>query len=399
MERAGYEADRRRLMLEDRATGERRELAADLDRSPEEILWAADSSAIFFPAADRGRDRVFRVDLADGSVRAVAEDASYSSPRPTPDGRSLVAVRQSHTRPPEVVRFDVAGGQAVPLDRLNDGLLARIAMPVAREFWFEGAHGDRVQGFILEPAGLRRGRRIPAVFVLHGGPQGAFNEGFHFRWNLQLLASPGYAVVAINFHGSIGFGQAFQDSVSDDWGGAPFEDVMKGVEYVTAQYPEVDGGRLAAVGASYGGYLVNWILGHTDRFRCLVSHAGLSELWSKYGSTDELWFPEWEFGGPPWESPESYDRWSPLRYAASFRTPTLVTHGEGDFRVAYPQALAVFAALQRQGVPSRLLLFPDEDHFVRKPKNALLFWNTMFEWLHTYLDPVRPAWTPPSPEP
>jgi dipeptidyl aminopeptidase/acylaminoacyl peptidase len=395
MERPGFEADRRRVVLQDRATGEVRELAAELDRSPEVLRWTPDSAALLFTAADRGKGRVFRVALADGVARAVVEDASYGAIRVTPDGTAVIAVRESHVHPPEIVRAPLDGGAYVPLDGLNDELLATIAMPTAREFWFEGAGGDSVQGFLLEPAGLRRGRKIPAVFVLHGGPQGAFDEGFHFRWNLQLLTSPGYAVVAINFHGSMGFGQAFEDSVSGDWGGAPYEDVMKAVDYVAATYPEIDGTRVAAIGASYGGYLVDWILGHTDRFRCLVTHAGVSELWSKYGSTDELWFPEWEFGGAPWENPEAYDRWSPLRYAANFRTPTLVSHGEGDYRVVYTQGTAIFAALQRQGVPSRLLLFPDEDHFVRKPKNAMLFWSTLFDWLATYLEPLRPVWTPP----
>ena len=398
MERAGFESDRRRVMVQDRGSGEVRELGAELDRSPEELQWLPDSSGLLLVAGDRGRERVFRVDVGGGAARAIVEDASYSSVQPTRDGKAIVGVRESHTHPPEIVRVDLEGGAVASLDRLNDELLATIAMPAAREFWYEGAKGEQVQGYLLEPAELRRGRRIPAVFVLHGGPQGAFNEGFHYRWNLQLLTSPGYAVVAINFHGSDGFGQAFEDSVSGDWGGAPFEDVMKAVDYVTATYPEIDGGRLAAVGASYGGYLVDWILGHTDRFRCLVTHAGVSELWSKYGSTDELWFPEWEFGGAPWENPESYDRWSPLRYASSFRTPTLVSHGEGDYRVLYTQGTAIFAALQRQGVPSRLVLFPDEDHFVRKPKNAMLFWDTLFDWLKTYLEPMRPVWTPPASE-
>ncbi|MBI5500256.1 MAG: S9 family peptidase [Deltaproteobacteria bacterium] len=396
MERPGFEADRRRVMLQDRATGEVRELGAALDRSPESLAWTPDSAALLFVAADRGRERVFRVDVSDGVARAIVEDASYGSLDLSPDGSWAAAVRQSHAHPPEVVRVPLDGGAFTVLDKLNDELLGQLAMPTAREFWFEGANGDRVQGFLLEPADLRRGRKIPAVFALHGGPQGAFEEGFHFRWNLQLLTSPGYAVVAVNFHGSVGYGQAFEDAVSGDWGGAPYEDVMKAVDYVVAEYPEIDGERLAAVGASYGGYLVDWILGHTDRFRCLVTHAGVSELWSKYGSTDEQWFPEWEFGGTPWENPESYDRWSPLRYAADFRTPTLVSHGEGDFRVVYTQGTAIFTALQRQGVPSRLLLFPDEDHFVRKPKNAMLFWRTMFDWFATYLEPERPVWVPPS---
>jgi dipeptidyl aminopeptidase/acylaminoacyl peptidase len=422
MERPGFEADRHRILIEERATGEVRELAGDLDRSAQELTWAVDSTVLYFVAADRGRETVFRVAPAGGEATPVTLGGSYRSVSATRDGK-LVAIRETHTTPPEVVTIDptvdprrtatqVSSVESsgctertyaidpacgvTPLDRLNEDLLARIAMPQAEAFWFDGAGGDRVHGWLFRPAGLRPGRKVPAVFVIHGGPQGAFDEGFHFRWNLQLIASPGYVVVAINFHGSVGFGQAFTDAVSRDWGGAPYEDILKGVDHVVANYPEVDGNRLAAIGASYGGFMVNWILGHTDRFRCLVSHAGVSELWSKYGATDELWFPEWEFGGPPWEVPAEYDRWSPVRYADRFATPTLVSHGELDYRVSYVQALAMFTALQRRGVPSRLLLFPDEDHFVRKPKNALLFWDTVFGWLRTYLDPIRPVWTPPA---
>jgi dipeptidyl aminopeptidase/acylaminoacyl peptidase len=221
--------------------------------------------------------------------------------------------------------------------------------------------------------------------LIHGGPQGAFGDEFHYRWNVQMFASPGYVVMMVNFTGSTGYGQAFTDAISGDWGGAPYEDIMRGLDYFVANYDFVDPERIGAAGASYGGYMIDWIEGHTDRFRCLVSHAGVYDLESMYGATEELWFPEWEFGGPPWESLETYEKFSPHRYVEAFTTPCLVVVGERDFRVPYTQGLEFFTALQRRGVPSKLLVYPDEDHFVRKPKNADLWWTTLHEWFAQYL--------------
>ena len=236
------------------------------------------------------------------------------------------------------------------------------------------------------PSFFEEGKKYPVILLIHGGPQGAFGDDFHYRWNEQMFAAPGYVVVTVNFTGSTGYGQAFTDAISGDWGGAPYEDIIKGLDYAVTEFDFIDPERICAAGASYGGYMIDWLEGHTDRFRCLVSHAGVYDLESMYGATEELWFPEWEFGGTPWTNPELYGKFSPHRYAAEFRTPCLVICGENDFRVPYTQSLEFFTALQRRGVESKLLFFPDEDHFVRKPLNAQLWWNTLHEWFAEHLD-------------
>ena len=266
------------------------------------------------------------------------------------------------------------------------GRLSGLEMNPVEEFWFEGAESARVHGMIVKPPFFDESKKYPMILLIHGGPQGSFGDDFHFRWNAQMFASPGYVVAMINPRGSTGYGQKFTDEISGDWGGKVYIDLMNGVDYLLENYPYIDGDRLAAAGASYGGYMVNWIEGHSDRFRCLVSHAGVYNLASMYGATEELWFPEWEFGGMPWTNKEMYARWSPHNYAADFKTPCLVVHGENDFRVPYGEGLQFFTALQRQGVPSKLLFFPDEDHFVRKPLNAELWWKTLHGWFAEYLE-------------
>lgn len=271
------------------------------------------------------------------------------------------------------------------LTDINRDLLADIEMNPAEEFWFEGAEGRQVHGMIVKPPFFEEGKKYPLILLIHGGPQGAFGDEFHYRWNIQMFASPGYVVATINFTGSTGYGQAFTDAISGDWGGAPYTDIMKGMDYILDNYPYIDREKTGAAGASYGGYMVDWIEGHTDRFTCLVSHAGVYNLESMYGATEELWFPEWEFKGMPWTNPETYALFSPHRFVNEFRTPCLVVHGEHDYRVPYTQGLEFFTALQRKGVPSKLLFFPDEDHFVRKPQNAELWWNTLHEWFDEHL--------------
>ncbi|HER43508.1 MAG TPA: S9 family peptidase, partial [Candidatus Eisenbacteria bacterium] len=271
------------------------------------------------------------------------------------------------------------------LTDINEEILANLEMNPVEEFWFEGADGARVHGMIVKPPFFDGGEKYPLILLIHGGPQGAFGDDFHYRWNAQMFAAPGYVVAMINPRGSTGYGQEFTDEISGDWGGKAYIDLMNGVDHLLEAFPFIDGDRMAAAGASYGGYMVNWIEGHTDRFDCLVSHAGVYNLTSMYGATEELWFPEWEFGGTPWSSKETYAKWSPHEFAADFVTPCLVVHGENDFRVPYGEGLQLFTALQRQGVPSKLLFFPDEDHFVRKPLNAELWWRTLHEWFAAYL--------------
>ncbi len=271
------------------------------------------------------------------------------------------------------------------LTDFNGGLVKNIKLNPAEEFWFEGAKGEKVHGFLLKPPFFEISKKYPLVMLIHGGPQGAWSDNFHYRWNAQMFASPGYVVAMINFHGSTGYGQAFTDSISGDWGGSPYEDLMEGCDYLLSQYDFIDKDRLAAAGASYGGYMIDWIEGHTERFKCLISHSGVFDLRSMYGSTEELWFPEWEFNGTPWDNKEMYERWSPSAYVANFRTPCLVIHSQNDFRVPVTQGFQFFTSLQRMKVPSKFLYFPDENHFVQKPQNAELWWKTVHDWLATYL--------------
>jgi dipeptidyl aminopeptidase/acylaminoacyl peptidase len=271
------------------------------------------------------------------------------------------------------------------ITHVNAKLLSKLAMNPAEEFWFEGAEGDRVHGFLLKPPFFDSGKKYPLLMLIHGGPQGSFGDDFHYRWNGQMFAAGGYVVAMVNFHGSTGYGQAFTDSISGDWGGKPYQDIVKAVGYIHGKYSFVDTDKLGAAGASYGGYMIDWIEGQTDMFDCLVSHSGVYDLRSMHGATEELWFPEWEFRGTPWTSPGQYSKWSPSHYVENFKTPCLVIHSANDFRVPLEQGLQFYTALQRQGVPSKFLYFPDEDHFIRKPLNAELWWTTIHDWLAHYL--------------
>ena len=281
------------------------------------------------------------------------------------------------------------GGDAVNITRINDERLAGVEMNPLEAFYFEGAGGDQVHGWLLKPPGFDPDRKYPLIFLVHGGPQGSWGDDFHFRWNYQMFAAPGYVVAAINPRGSTGFGQEFTDQISGDWGGKVYDDLMMGLDYVLETNPFIDDSRMASAGASYGGYMMNWFAGHTDRFKCLVNHDGVYNLESMYGSTEELWFPEWEFYGTPWSNPDMYRKWSPHQYAAKFgeyKTPMLIVHGALDYRVPLAEAMQAFTAMQRQGVPSRFLYFPDETHFVVKPQNARLWWETVHGWIAEWTD-------------
>jgi dipeptidyl aminopeptidase/acylaminoacyl peptidase len=264
--------------------------------------------------------------------------------------------------------------------RLNDSLLADFKLKAGESVTYTGAAGKTIQAWIVKPSDFDPARKYPLLVLIHGGPQGVWADGWSFRWNPQLFASAGYVVFAPNPRGSIGWGQALIDDVNQDWGGKAFEDVMKGTDFAEA-LPYVDKGRTAAAGASYGGYLINWIAGHSDRFKALVSHDGVFDLRSMYGSTEELWFTDWEFKGPYWESPQLYERLSPSAFAAAFKTPTLVIHGEQDHRVPLEQGLGMYTALQRKGVPSKLVVFPDENHWVLKPVNSVRWYQEVIGWL------------------
>lgn len=385
MARAGFEADKYSLMLYERQSKKITNLTEDLDRSVEDILWSSGSDAIFFTFEEKGRMVLARVLLEGCRIERILDGHYFSSPRLSPDGKTVYFLKQALHHPSEIYSFDAVSKKLRKLTDINGSLLQDVEMNPSEEFWFEGAKGDEIHGFLVKPPFFEESKSYPLVLLIHGGPQGAWSDNFHYRWNAQMFASPGYVVAMINFHGSTGYGQTFTDSISGDWGGKPFEDIMKGCDYLLSRYDYIDRERVAAAGASYGGYMVDWIEGHTDRFRCLISHAGVFDLCSMYGETEELWFPEWEFRGAPWENPGMYEKWSPSVYVKNFRTPCLVTHSQNDFRVPVTQGFQFFTALQRMNIPSRMLYFPDEDHFIRKPKNAELWWNTVHEWLAEYL--------------
>jgi dipeptidyl aminopeptidase/acylaminoacyl peptidase len=385
-ERPGFEADRAVLMLHDRRTGAQRPLTGGFDASVSSFRWSPDSRTLFFNAQDEVNVRIYRVALRDGTVRPVTGGAFDGAFDLVGNGSQLVVARQHAHRPTELVVVDDRGRERRRLTRVNDALVAQLALQPLETFWHAGADGARVQSFMVKPPDFDPSRKYPVVFLVHGGPQGAWSDNFHYRWNYNLFAAPGYVVIAPNPRGSTGFGQQFTDEISRDWGGRVYTDLMMALDHALAEYPFLDGDRVAAAGASYGGYMMNWFQGRAgDRFRTLINHAGVFDLRSMYGATEELWFPEWEFGGPPWEAPDDYQRWNPALEVDRWRTPMLIIHGQLDYRVPVEQGLGAFTALRRQGVPARLLYFPDEGHWILRPANALVWWETVNEWLGRWL--------------
>jgi dipeptidyl aminopeptidase/acylaminoacyl peptidase len=378
--RAGYEADRWRLLVFERKAGTTRGLTEAFDRAVDSFAFSPDSKTLYFTAEEAGRSHVFSVPVAGGAVRTVMEGGSFSDLSVLPGGRGIVATQMSLNFPAEIVRFGVDGKGLARVTRINDATLAGFGLRPGESVHYAGAAGKDVQAWIVRPPAFDPARKYPLLVLVHGGPQGAWTDGWTYRWNAQVLASAGYVVLMPNPRGSIGWGQEFTDDVNHDWGGRAFEDVMKGTDFGEA-LPYVDKGRTAAAGASYGGYMINWIAGQTDRFKALVTHDGVFDLVSMYGSTEELWFPEWEIGGPYWVHPGGYARFNPRDHVKSFKTPTLVVHGERDYRVPIEQGLALFTALQRQGVPSRLIVFPDENHWVLKPANSVRWYSEVIGWL------------------
>lgn len=397
--RPGYESDRWRLAVLERATGKLTVLTENLDRWVTSFTWSPDSTRIFYTVEDRGRQVVHMVPVTGGGARTIIGGPGYvSDVQFTPEGKTMVYLGHSGVQPARLFRVSSAGGAPQPLTRINDALLANYRLSEFEEFWVEAPDRIRVQGFLVKPHGFREDRKYPVLFLIHGGPQSAWNNAWGYRWNPQVFAGAGHVVVLPNPRGSTGFGQRFIDEINADWGGKVFDDIMAVVDYVTA-LPYVDPERMAAAGGSFGGYMVNWILGRTQRFRALVSHAGVFDLRSMFGETEELWFPLWEFLGTPWDNPDLYARFSPSFYAKNFRTPTLVIHGELDYRVPYGQGLQLFTALQLQKVPSKLLLFPDEGHWILKPQNSVLWYRTFLEWINEWVNKRAPAPETPLPKP
>ena len=382
MSRPGFEADRYRILVRDLATGQTRELAPGWDRSPSSIGFSPDGSTLFAIAQDLGEKTLWRFDLATGEYRKLAGGgtiSAFDSSSP-----SLVFARDDLKSPSELYLLEKGG-----VRQLTDfsGLqLEGVEMGDFEQFSFTGAHGDTVYGYVMKPAGYEKGRRYPVAFLVHGGPQGSFGNHFHYRWNPQTYAGQGFAAVFIDFHGSTGYGQAFTDSISGDWGGAPLEDLQLGLAAAAERFPFLDAGNACALGASYGGFMINWIAGNwPDGFKCLVNHDGIFDQRMMYYTTEELWFPEWEHGGPYHATPQTYEKFNPANFLQNWRTPMLVVHGELDYRVPVTQGIATFTALQRLGIPSRFLYFPDESHWVLKPYNSIQWHETVNQWLHEYL--------------
>jgi dipeptidyl aminopeptidase/acylaminoacyl peptidase len=382
MPRAGFEADRTRIVLIDVASRKRRVLTEAWDRSPGSIVWAADGRTIFTSADNIGSHSLFAVDAASGKAVVLVDKGHNGDPRVA--GPRIVFSRHTLRQPAELFSVSPAGGELRQVTRFNDARVKAIAWGDYEQFSFRGAHGDTVYGYAMKPANFSGKGKVPVAFLIHGGPQGSFGDQFHYRWNAQAYAGHGYGVVFIDFHGSTGYGQAFTDAIRGDWGGAPYQDLMLGLDAALAKYRWLDGSRVAAAGASYGGYMVNWINGNTDRFRALVCHDGNLDERMAYFDTEELWFPEWEHGGTPWGNPQGYAKHNPIDLVKNWKTPTLVIHGGNDFRVVETHGIGTFTALQRKGIPSRFLHFPDENHFVLKPRNSQLWHREVLSWMDRF---------------
>jgi dipeptidyl aminopeptidase/acylaminoacyl peptidase len=390
-QRPGYESDRFRLMLYDRKTGEKKNLTEDFDRWVGSFVWSPTADSIFFAAEQSGESPVFMSKFDDNEGKPSLIIHGYNDDLAiVKSNSSLFFTRMSIAGPSEIFREELATDYALEPTRVTDinrQVFSAVTTTPVTSFRFSGAHGDKVEGLLVKPPNFDPGKKYPVKFLIHGGPQGAWGDDWSYRWNAELFASPtrstssGYVVIMINFHGSTGYGQKFIDAINGDWGGAPFEDLMKGLDYAEKTYPFVDKDRECALGASYGGYMINWILGHTDRFKCLVSHDGMFNAESAWGSTEELWFNDWEFKGTPYDNRALYEKWSPHQYAKNFKTPTLVIHGQKDYRLDVSEGFQLFTTLQMEGVPSKMLYFPDEGHWVLKPQNSQLWYKTVNDWV------------------
>jgi dipeptidyl aminopeptidase/acylaminoacyl peptidase len=412
--RAGYESDRFRLMLYDRSAltfGDLLPGSSNAIKAPkefwwgddwvEEFAWTPNSGGFFIAYGIQGETQIVDMPLIlDGFpwILHKTDGAEWSDMHPLADG-SLLAVEMTVRKPSEVVKLQDAIENGAPaledsqITHLNDALLAQLDLPKMESFWFTAADGAKLEGFLIRPPGFDPAKEYPVKFLIHGGPQDAWGDDWSYRWNAELFAANGYVVVMINFRGSTGYGQQFVDAINGDWGGKPFTDLMTGLDYAEQHYSFIDKDRECALGASYGGYMANWILGHTDRFKCIVSHDGMFNAESAFGTTEEDWFNIWEFktpeskGGHPWDyygKPDSenpFRKWSPSLYAKNFRTPTLVVHGQLDYRLDVSEGFQLFDTLQLEGVPSKMLYFPDEGHWVLKPQNSQLWWKTVNDWV------------------
>jgi dipeptidyl aminopeptidase/acylaminoacyl peptidase len=383
MERAGYESDRLHLVLYNLRSGAKHPLTQSWDRSIGSFAWSPNGKALFATAYHLGQHPLWAIDVTTGRASAITGEGDV-------EGFSVGAKKVYFTlsnlaNPADLYSVGFDGGKSVQITHLNQAELARRALGEYQQFDFSGANNDNVFGYVVKPPNFKRDQKYPVALAIHGGPEGSMANIWHWRWNAQALAGAGYGVVMIDFHGSTGYGQAFTDAINGDWGGKPLEDLKLGLAAALKQFPWLDGDNACALGGSYGGFMINWIAGMwPDRFKCLVSHDGIFDNRSMYYSSEELWFPEWEMGGPEYQNPAGYAKYNPMDHVTQWKTPMLVIHGQLDYRVPYTQGLAVFTALQRRGVPSELLYFPDENHWVLKPQNSIQWYDTVLAWMNRW---------------
>jgi dipeptidyl aminopeptidase/acylaminoacyl peptidase len=384
MKRPGYESDRQVLQLRDLATGQTRPLTEAWDRSVASIAWAPDGKSLLVTAGDTLEEPIFRIDARTGQVTRLTTDGTFGNVHVLPGG-AVLATMNSIEGPDEL--YLIEGDQVLGLTNLNGALLSQLDPVSFEKFSFAGANNDKVWGWELKPKGATG--KLPIAFLVHGGPQGSFSNSWSYRWNPRLFSAPGYGVVSVDFHGSTGYGQAFTDAINKDWGGKPLEDQLKGLAYATAHDPQLDADNACALGGSYGGYMMNWIEGKwPDRFKCIVQHDGVFDARAMAYETEELWFDQWEHGGHAYfEAPQEYERWNPVNYVNNWKTPQLVITSENDFRIPYTQGIAAYTALQLKRVPSRLVVFPDESHWVLKPKNSIQWYDEVFGWMDRWMGP------------
>jgi dipeptidyl aminopeptidase/acylaminoacyl peptidase len=383
MERPGFEADRFQVMKRDARTGTTRSLTAKWDRSVSRLNVATDGKTLLANTDEIGQHPLYAIDSSSGTTRKLVSTGNVGEYSPAKD--SVVYALASLGGPADlyVTRMN---GSARRLTSVNEDVLGQRAMSEYEQFSFKGWNDETVYGYVMKPHGFTPGTKYPVAFIVHGGPQTSFGNAWSYRWNPQVWAGRGYAAVFIDFHGSVGYGQAFTDSITQDWGGKPLEDLQKGFAAALAKYDWLDGNNACAAGASYGGFMINWIAGNwSERFKCLVNHDGIFDQRTMYYATEELWFTEWENGGPYYEKPQNHEKFNPSAHVTKWKTPMLVIHGEQDFRVPLEQGIATFTALQRRAIPSRFLVFPNENHWVLKPANSVLWHQTVFDWLDAHL--------------
>jgi dipeptidyl aminopeptidase/acylaminoacyl peptidase len=386
MKRPGFEADRFRIVLRDWPEGGTRVLTEDWDRSAGGVLFSGDGDTIYTTAADLGQVSLFSISVASGEAARIVGEGHVRSPALA--GDRIVFGRDDLRSPVDFYSVNRDGSDLKQITDINGEALASVLMGETEQFSFRGAEGETVHAYVVKPAEFDAGNKYPVAFLIHGGPQGSFGNDFHYRWNPQAYAGAGYAAVMVDFHGSTGYGQAFTDSITGDWGGKPLEDLQKGLAAALERFEWMDGESVCALGASYGGYMINWIAGNwPDRFRCLVNHDGIFDQRMMYYATEELWFPEWEHGGAYWTASEGFERHNPAQHVDKWQTPMLVVHGAKDFRIPESQAMATFTALQRKGVASEFLYFPDENHFVLRPSNSIQWHGVVLDWLDRWLAP------------